>query len=38
LENPFFTASILNSPYQYPARHWELDDKGQPTQRVIQTR
>ncbi len=25
---------ILNSPYDYPGRHWELDEKGQPTQRV----
>jgi len=29
---------ILNSPYERPQRHWELDDKGQPTQRIIATR
>jgi hypothetical protein len=34
----FFSAPILNSPYEYPARHWELDENGQPTQRVIETR
>src|ERR1700756_622389 len=36
--NPFFDHPILNSPYDYPARHWELDDQGQPTQRVIDSR
>src|SRR5215218_7924361 len=36
--NPFFDAPILNSPYEYPKRHWELDDEGQPTQKVIETR
>lgn len=29
---------ILNSPYGYPARHWELDDQGQPTQKIIENR
>ena len=24
----FFDHPILNSPYEYPARHWELDDAG----------
>ena len=33
----FFERPILNSPYQFPAQHWELDD-GQPTDRVIATR
>jgi hypothetical protein len=33
-ENPFFERPILNSPYDYPRKHWELDDSGQPTQRV----
>ena len=36
--NPFFDRPILNSPYAYPTRHWELDDTGQPTQKVIETR
>ncbi len=36
--NPFFERPILNSPYQHPSRHWELDENGQPTQRIIETR
>ena len=27
----FFEKTILNSPYVYPDRHWELDKAGQPT-------
>lgn len=38
MSNPFFDQPILNSPYAYPPRHWELDDDGQPTQRIIETR
>jgi type III restriction enzyme len=38
MTNPFFDHPILNSPYAYPARHWELDDQGQPTQRIIESR
>jgi type III restriction enzyme len=34
----FFDKPILNSPYEYPARHWELDETGQPTQRIAQSR
>ncbi len=34
----FFEHPILNSPYGYPARHWELDDQGQPTQDIIESR
>jgi type III restriction enzyme len=36
--NPFFDHPILNSPYEYPLRHWELDDSGQPTQRLLESR
>ena len=36
--NPFFDRPILDSPYEYPNRHWELDEAGQPTQRIIETR
>jgi type III restriction enzyme len=32
----FFSQPILNSPYEYPGRHWELDGSGQPTN-VIKT-
>lgn len=38
MSNPFFDRPILNSPYEYPRRHWELDDSGQPTQKVIDER
>lgn len=30
----FFEKPILNSPYEYPKQHWELDDQGQPTQKI----
>jgi type III restriction enzyme len=36
--DPFFERPILNSPYEYPARHWELDEEGQPTQKIIDAR
>jgi type III restriction enzyme len=38
MNNDFFEKPILNSPYDYPARHWELDEAGQPTQKVIDRR
>ena len=38
MDNPFFDAPILNSPYAYPSRHWELDDTGQPTQIIRPSR
>ena len=38
MQNPFFEHPILNSPYEYPSRHWELDADGQPTQRTIESR
>jgi type III restriction enzyme len=38
MENPFFEHPILNSPYKYPAQHWELDAQGQPTQKIISDR
>ncbi|MDJ0944576.1 MAG: DEAD/DEAH box helicase family protein [Kiloniellales bacterium] len=34
----FFERPILNSPYEYPARHWELDEDGQPTNRILEVR
>jgi len=36
MSNPFFDHPILNSPYDYPRRHWELDAQGQPTQKVLE--
>src|SRR5215218_1747418 len=38
VESDFFGQPILNSPYEYPARHWELDDQGQPTQKIVEQR
>jgi len=38
MSNPFFDHPILNSPYERPSRHWELDESGQPTQRTLETR
>lgn len=38
MSDSFFDHPILNSPYAYPARHWELDENGQPTQKVIEHR
>jgi type III restriction enzyme len=34
----FFERPIVNSPYGFPARHWELDADGQPTDRLIEVR
>jgi len=34
----FFEKPVLNSPYAYPTRHWELDADGQPTQQIIEKR
>ena len=36
--NEFFDKPILNSPYEYPGRHWELDSSGQPTQKIADHR
>ena len=38
MTNPFFDHPILNSPYEYPKRHWELDSTGQPTQSILEKR
>ena len=32
---PFFEMPILDSPYDYPTRIWELDSEGQPTQQIV---
>ena len=34
----FFERPILNSPYHVPHRHWDLDEEGHPTDRVIESR
>jgi len=38
MSDQFFEHPILNSPYAYPARHWELDATGQPTQQIVESR
>ncbi len=34
----FFADPILNSPYEHPSRHWELDEDGQPTGNILEVR
>ena len=34
----FFEAPVLNSPYDYPGRHWELDEANQPTDHIVELR
>ncbi len=38
MEYDFYDHPILNSPYEYPTMHWELDAEGQPTQQIIENR
>ena len=38
VSDPFFEKPILNSPYDCPSRHWELDESGQPTRAIIESR
>jgi len=38
MSNPFFDHPILNSPYECPRRHWDLDADGQPTQKIADDR
>jgi type III restriction enzyme len=38
MSNPFFDRPIVNSPYEYPHQHWELDPSGQPTGKLIDRR
>ena len=35
MDNRFFENLILNSPYTYPARHWDLDADGPPRSRSL---
>jgi|GEM_PF-2082932 len=34
MDNRYFEKPILNTPYTYASRHWEVDDQGQPTQKI----
>jgi len=38
MDNQFFEKPVINSPYEYPVRYWELDEEGQPTQQIIERR
>jgi len=38
MSQSFFERPILNSPYDPPVRHWQLDESGQPTNRVLERR
>ncbi|MET4162815.1 type III restriction enzyme [Marinobacterium sp. MBR-111] len=38
MSEAFFEKPILNSPYEYPSRHWELDESGQPVKEVNRRR
>ena len=38
MTEPFFEQPVLNSPYERPNRHWELDEAGQPTRKVVEGR
>ena len=38
LSSAFFDSPILNSPYDEPRRHWELDPNGQPTTEILARR
>ncbi len=38
MSDQFFDSPVLNSPYQSPSRHWELDSDGQPTGQILESR
>lgn len=38
MSDRFFKEPILNSPYERPSRHWELDENGQPTHNIVEKR
>ena len=37
-QQSFFTNPILNSPYELPRRHWEMDANNKPTGKVLESR
>ena len=37
-QEAFFKHPILNSPYECPSRHWELDGTNQPTHKILNHR
>ena len=38
MSQAFYERPILNSPYEYPGRHWKLDRDGLPTDEVVESR
>jgi len=38
MSQAFFERPILNSPYDYPGRHWTLDRDGLPTSEIVESR
>ena len=38
MSQAFYERPILNSPYEYPGRHWKLDARGQPTDEIVASR
>lgn len=38
MPNDFFEQPIINSPYEYPNQHWELDESGRRRRNVIKRR
>lgn len=38
MTSSFYSGPVLNSPYAYPSRHWELDESGQPTNQIAERR
>ena len=38
MSQAFYERPILNSPYEYPGRHWQPDDRGLPTDELVETR
>ncbi|MBE6395635.1 MAG: restriction endonuclease [Lentisphaerae bacterium] len=37
-ESSFSINPILNSPYEYPGRHWEMDGDNRPTEKILEFR
>ena len=38
MSQAFYERPILNSPYEYPGRHWKLDKRGLPTHEIAKRR
>ena len=34
----FFNKPVLNAPYDYPSRHWDVDEERQPTGKIVESR